>query len=135
MESCAQVTAANININEDTCYFYFGRDVAPEGYLWVFPKGNGTANIGIGVSGLTGKKKSAQKYLDEFLQREYPDAPTLTRVAGGDPCSITLEKITAPGIMLAGDAARQVNPLSGGGIAKRYDGRQHCRALLRHKRF
>jgi len=117
MESCAQVTAANININAETCCFYFGRDVAPEGYLWVFPKGNGKANIGIGVSGLTGKTKPAQKYLDEFLNRKYPNAPVLTTVAGGVPCAITLKKITAPGIMLAGDAARQVNPLSGGGIA------------------
>ncbi len=117
MESCVQVTAAGLDINDDTCYFYFGRNVAPEGYLWVFPKGNGKANIGIGVSGLTGKTKPAQKYLDEFLNRKYPNAPVLTTVAGGVPCSITLKNITAPGIMLAGDAARQVNPLSGGGIA------------------
>jgi digeranylgeranylglycerophospholipid reductase len=41
----------------------------------------------------------------------------LTTIAGGVPCSITLKKISAPGIMLTGDAARQVNPLSGGGIA------------------
>lgn len=117
MESCVQVTAAGLDINDDTCYFYFGRNVAPEGYLWVFPKGNRKANVGIGVSGLTGKTKPAQKYLDAFLIRKYPDAPILTTVAGGVPCSITLKNITAPGIMLAGDAARQVNPLSGGGIA------------------
>ncbi|HEX2983442.1 MAG TPA: hypothetical protein VHO28_07855, partial [Ignavibacteriales bacterium] len=41
----------------------------------------------------------------------------LTLVAGGVPAAPTLEKISAPGILVAGDAARQVNPLSGGGIA------------------
>jgi digeranylgeranylglycerophospholipid reductase len=117
MESAVQVTAANIPINQDTLYFYFGQDVAPSGYFWVFPKGNNKANIGIGVSGLIGKKKSAQSYLDDFMLKHYPDAPILTRIAGGVPCGITLDKISAPGIMLVGDAARQVNPLSGGGIA------------------
>ena len=116
MECCNQVTASNINVNSDTCYFYFGKDVAPEGYLWVFPKGNETANIGLGVSGITGKKKSASSYLEDFMEKKYPNASILTRVAGGVPCSPTLEKVSAPGIMLVGDAARQVNPLSGGGI-------------------
>jgi digeranylgeranylglycerophospholipid reductase len=116
MESCAQVTASNIKVDPNTCYFYFGKDVAPEGYLWVFPKGNCSANIGLGVSGLTGKKRSAVSYLNSFMEKNFPDAPTLTSIAGGVPCSVTLERISAPGIMLTGDAARQVNPLSGGGI-------------------
>ena len=51
------------------------------------------------------------------MEKNYPDAPVLTSIAGGVPSAITLDKISAPGIMLVGDAARQVNPLSGGGIA------------------
>ncbi len=117
MESCTQITAANIPINQDTLYFYFGKDVAPEGYFWIFPKGNNLANIGLGVSGLIGKKRSAKSYLDSFMQKHYPNAPVLTCIAGGVPSTVTLEKISAPGIALVGDAARQVNPLSGGGIA------------------
>jgi len=116
MECCAQVTASNIPINDDTLYFYFGEDVAPNGYFWVFPKGGQTANIGLGVSGITGKKKSALSYLNHFMERKYPNAPVLTSIAGGVPCSITLSQISAPGIILVGDAARQVNPVSGGGI-------------------
>jgi digeranylgeranylglycerophospholipid reductase len=117
MESAVQITAANIPVNQNTLYFYFGKDVAPNGYFWIFPKGHNKANIGLGVSGLIGKKKSAQSYLDDFMNKHYPDAPVLTKIAGGVPCSITLDKISGPGIMLVGDAARQVNPLSGGGIA------------------
>jgi digeranylgeranylglycerophospholipid reductase len=117
MESAVQITAANIPVDQKTLYFYFGKDVAPNGYLWVFPKGNNKANIGLGVNGVIGKKKSAQSFLDDFMNKHYPDAPILTKIAGGVPCSISLEKISAPGIMLVGDAARQVNPLSGGGIA------------------
>ncbi len=117
MESGVQVTASNIPVNQNTIYFYFGEKVAPEGYLWVFPKGNNLANIGLGVSGMIGKKKSALAYLNEFMEKHYPDAPILTRVAGGIPCTITLDRIVTDGLMLVGDAARQVNPLSGGGIA------------------
>jgi digeranylgeranylglycerophospholipid reductase len=117
MECCAQVTAANINLDSNTLYFYFGEEYAPGGYFWVFPKGKNTANIGLGVSGMVGKKRSALSYLNDFMTKNYPEAPILTSIAGGVPSTITLSKISAPGIMLAGDAARQVNPLSGGGIA------------------
>ncbi len=117
MESAVQITAANIPVKQDTLYFYFGQDFAPQGYFWIFPKGSNKANIGLGVSGLIGKKKSALSFLNDFMERYYPAAPVLTTIAGGVPCSITLNKISAPGIMLVGDAARQLNPLSGGGIA------------------
>ncbi len=117
MECCTQVTAANINIDAETLYFYFGEKVAPGGYFWVFPKGNGAANIGLGVSGMVGKQKSALSYLNDFMGRRYSNVPILTSIAGGVPSTVTLDKISAPGIMLVGDAARQVNPLSGGGIA------------------
>ena len=116
MESCVQVTASNINVNPNTLFFYFGKNVAPEGYLWIFPKYNNSANIGLGVSGEIGRKRSAKKYLADFMDKNYPDAPTLTQIAGGVPSSLTLDKISAPGIIIVGDAARQVNPLSGGGI-------------------
>ncbi|MGE5435690.1 MAG: geranylgeranyl reductase family protein [Syntrophothermus sp.] len=117
MESCIQYSTSNVNLNSNTCYFYFGKDVAPGGYLWAFPKGNNSANIGVGISGVEGKKKNANKYLDEFMNVKFPDAKIENVIVGGDPCSITLDKISAPGIMLTGDAARQVNPLSGGGLS------------------
>jgi digeranylgeranylglycerophospholipid reductase len=117
MESAVQITAANIPIDQNTLYFYFGKDVAPNGYFWIFPKGNNKANIGLGVSGIIGKKRSAQSYLNDFMSKHYPDAPVLTTIAGGVPCAVTLGKISALGILLVGDAAKHVNPLSGGGIA------------------
>ena len=117
MESCVQYTISGIDVDPNTIYFHFGSNAAPEGYLWVFSKGSHSANVGLGVSGAVGKKKSALKYLTDFMDRQYPDAAILTSIAGGVPCSVTLDKISAPGIILVGDAARQVNPLSGGGIA------------------
>jgi len=117
MESCFQVTATNVECDQDTLFFYFGKEVAPEGYFWVFPKGNGTANIGLGVSGGIGKKRSALSYLNNNLENLFPTANILTQVAGGVPSVVALKEMAAPGVMLVGDAARQVNPLSGGGIS------------------
>lgn len=117
MEAAVQVTVTNIDINQNTLYFYFGSEVAPQGYFWIFPKGGRSANIGLGVGGEVGKKRSALSFLQAFLAKHYPDAAIVTSIAGGVPCSITLDKISAPGIILVGDAARQINPLSGGGIA------------------
>ncbi|MCL5267948.1 MAG: NAD(P)/FAD-dependent oxidoreductase [Bacteroidetes bacterium] len=116
MESAAQVTAANVDVEDDTCFFYFGEKYAPGGYLWVFPKGNRTANIGLAVAADQSRKKHALKFLEEFMETNYPDASVLSKLAGGVPCAETLEEVTMPGLMLVGDAAHQVNPVSGGGI-------------------
>ena len=37
-------------------------------------------------------------------------------VVGGDPCSGPINSAIADGVMLVGDAARQTDPLTGGGI-------------------
>ena len=116
MESCAQVTVGGIQLEDDTLELWFGDDVAPGGYLWVFPKGNGCAHVGLGISVERAKKKSAVRYLEEFLERRYPGAAVLTRIAGGVPCAQTLPTILKDGVLLVGDAAHQVNPVSGGGI-------------------
>lgn len=116
MESAAQVTAANIDVEQDTCYFYFGEKYAPGGYLWIFPKGNKTANIGLAIAADRSRKKHALEFLHEFMGEKFPQAAVLTKLAGGVPCAETLGNVTMPGLMLVGDAAHQVNPVSGGGI-------------------
>ncbi|NLA38816.1 MAG: NAD(P)/FAD-dependent oxidoreductase, partial [Methanomicrobiales archaeon] len=45
MMSCAQYLLTDIDIDPTSTDFYLGNDVAPEGYLWVFPKGERTANV------------------------------------------------------------------------------------------
>lgn len=117
MESCFQVTAANVdNVDPGTLYFYLGTNYAPGGYFWVFPKGDKLANIGLGISGGDNKKRSALSFLNDNMKKFFPNASVLTQIAGGVPCALTLERISGDGIMLVGDAARQVNPLTGGGI-------------------
>ncbi|MFA6234730.1 MAG: NAD(P)/FAD-dependent oxidoreductase [Bacteroidota bacterium] len=116
MESCAQMTLSNVDLEDDTCEFYFGSDTAPMGYLWVFPKGHGMANVGVGISGTASKKKAAIRYLQEFVERRFPGAGVLTTVAGGVPCAATVDTLVKGNVVLVGDAAHMVNPMSGGGI-------------------
>ncbi|MBF8294028.1 MAG: Dehydrogenase flavoprotein [Bacteroidetes bacterium] len=116
MESCAQVTLSGVAVDEGILDFYFGDQIAPGGYLWVFPKGKDSANVGIGISVECAKEKAAVRWLDEFVQKKFPDAAMLTQIAGGVPCAKTCDEIVKGNVLLVGDAAHQVNPTSGGGI-------------------
>lgn len=116
MECCVQFTVSNLSLDSSACYFYFGQNYAPGGYLWIFPKGSDSANIGLGIGGDKAKIKSPISYMNNFLGNKFPNVPKLTMISGGVPCSLTLNEIIKENVMLVGDAARQVNPLSGGGI-------------------
>jgi digeranylgeranylglycerophospholipid reductase len=116
METCAQVTLGNVPIDMNTCIFYFAQQRFPGGYAWVFPKGNGMANVGLGIAGNATKGQSAQDRLDLFISEFYPHSPVLVKTVGGVPCANRLARISGDGLLLAGDAAWQSNPISGGGI-------------------
>lgn len=117
MESAIQKTVTGIEVNEHMFEFFLSRQWAPGGYLWVFPKGKNKANIGLGISGIYAKEgKAAHKFLDEFLEEKYPDSSVLTTVVGGVPVDKTVKHMVGDGIMLIGDAAHTVNPMTGGGI-------------------
>ncbi|HOV23020.1 MAG TPA: NAD(P)/FAD-dependent oxidoreductase [Candidatus Marinimicrobia bacterium] len=116
IESCAQVLLGNLDVVENQIDFYFSSRWAPGGYAWVFPKGNRTANVGLGVNGAYYKRRSAIEYLDDFINEKFPEAARLTTVAGGVPVAKSLKKIASDGLLIVGDAARQVNPVTGGGI-------------------
>ncbi len=117
MECGIQKTVTGIDVDEHMFEFYLSKKWAPGGYLWVFPKGKNKANIGVAISGYYAKDgKSAQKFLDEFLAWKYPKASVLTTVVGGIPIDKTVKQMVKDGLMLVGDAAHTVNPVTGGGI-------------------
>ncbi len=116
METCAQAILSNVPVEMNTCIFYFNQQKFPGGYAWVFPKGHGLANVGLGIAGNATKGLSPQARLDLFISEFYPDCSVLSRTVGGVPCANRLPRISADGLLLAGDAAWQSNPISGGGI-------------------
>src|SRR3990170_4200936 len=102
----------------DYCEFYMGT-VAPAGYVWVFPKDEDTANVGIGVSldRLKGKM-DIKAYLDRWIAKDprMKHAQCLDMVTGGGSTTPPLERTIGNGIAVVGGAARMIDPITGGGI-------------------
>ena len=82
--SSVQYVIADIDIDPHATIFYLGNDVAPEGYLWVFPKGKRCANVGIGISGKkSGEGHRAKDYLDKFVKKTFPHGKTIEYIRAG----------------------------------------------------
>lgn len=116
IETCAQFLVQDDEIDDDYCEFYLGNYIAPGGYVWSFPKGRGIANVGIGVLGSKADPGMPMRLLREFMKARFPDGKVLEVVVGGVPVSGPIERTVADGVILVGDAARQSDPITGGGI-------------------
>ncbi len=115
--SCAQYILTDIDIDPGMTVFYLGNKVAPEGYAWVFPKGDRTANVGIGISGRRSRDGNrARDYLDRFVAARFPGGKTIEYIVGGVSVCRPLPCTVADGLMVVGDAARVADPMTGGGI-------------------
>jgi len=119
MDTCLQYRMTNVDSDVRYCDFYLGK-VAPGGYVWVFPKAEGLANVGIGVQVSQVKNMAdAKSYLDRWIEHHpgYAKGKKIDMVGGGVSISAPLKQTVGDGIMLVGDAARMIDPLTGGGIA------------------
>jgi len=117
LETCAQYTLANVEFEEGYCDFYLGKKIAPGGYVWVFPKGKDVANVGIGILASLSKPGEAKRLLDHFIAShpELNKGEPLRFLAGAVPVARPVEA-TKDNLLLVGDAARQTDPITGGGL-------------------
>lgn len=135
LDSGYQYELAGIEIDDPSkIYVYVGNDLAPRGYIWIFPKGDSVANVGCGITGEA--DKSAKHYLDKFIAKreELAKGSILEVNVGAIPVGGFLENLVKDNVMIVGDAARQVNPIHGGGIkevmyAGRIAGRKAAKAV------
>ena len=118
MDSGAQYEMVNLDLpcDGDLIEFYFG-SVAPGGYAWIFPKGKDIANVGIDVSNAR-TDKTAIEHLDEFIANceETKNGQIVEINVGGNPFCGVFDKIVTDNVLLVGDAAGCINPVTGGGI-------------------
>jgi geranylgeranyl reductase family protein len=106
---------------EDTADHFFEREL-PYGYAWIFPAAGGIANAGVYLRAdayaRTGKKLDA--LLHDFVARKAERFASAERVGKVRSWSLPIAPrampIAAPGLLLAGDAAGLVDPLTGEGI-------------------
>jgi len=122
--TCAEFLLSGVDIDQHTCQFHIGHSLAPGGYAWVFPKGDGKANVGLGIGSQYDERRTAKgdepssalTYLEQFVAKRFPTASQLALILGGVPTSGALREMVADGLMVVGDAAHQNEPLSGSGI-------------------
>jgi digeranylgeranylglycerophospholipid reductase len=101
----------------DTVEVYLGRTIAPGLFGWWIPDGGGGARVGVAADADGTSARSYYLRLVEHLGRRFGtplENPTAFLVSG-IPIG-ALPKTHGPGVLLVGDAAAQVKPLSGGGI-------------------
>lgn len=121
--SCAQFEMTNIKIDPECTDFFFDQEMSPGGYFWIFPKGKDSANVGLGVR-KPWSKKLAIEYLEEFVKSlpGLKDGSIVEVNAGAVPVGQFLDNMVGDNMIVIGDAAHQVNPIHGGGIAEAYIG-------------
>ena len=115
--TCAQYKLSGLNLPDSAINeFWVGAKYAPGGYAWVFPKNNKVANIGVGVRDK--HTKPAVEYLKDFIANDprFRNAKIEKTSGGICPVSGTLDRIVMDGLILVGDSAGQLIPMTGAGI-------------------
>jgi geranylgeranyl reductase family protein len=108
------------------------------GYGWIFPVGDGTVNVGVGLLSTFRDFKSVNT---SHLLTEYaatapayweldPDHPTCRPTAGKLPMGGSVGPKAGPTYLVVGDAAGTVNPFNGEGIDYAYETGRLAAAIL-----
>ncbi len=98
---------------------YFGPEYVSHGYGWIFPMGENSAKVGVAVYdapdyGITNIMEILKKFMAKFPQLKnaaFMDLHGASLYANGG-----VGKHSAGGFLFIGDAAAQINPLTGEGI-------------------
>ncbi len=99
------------------------------GYGWIFPVGDGTINVGIGLLSTFRDYRSVNTshLMNEFARTmpDYwqidPDSPTQPPTGGRLPMAGSVGPKVGPNWLLVGDAAGSINPFNGEGIDYAYE--------------
>lgn len=109
-----QYVMKGVESEEDSVKMFIGRDIAPGGYAWIIPKGDGIANVGIGFRREYAREgDSIYKALERFVRKFGPsrdylkNAKVVDRVGAVVPVDLPSETLIG-NVILAGDAGSQI---------------------------
>ena len=94
--------------------FFLWPRLAPHGYLWIIPKRDGRANVGLVTNDAPKTRAYLEKFIDEYGFREKKNVKAF---GGQIPASGPVANTYADGILLIGDAAGFTSPMFEGGTA------------------
>jgi digeranylgeranylglycerophospholipid reductase len=110
-------------LDQQITEMYMGTKFAPGGYGWIIPKGDHSANVGIGIRTSYSGRNDGRSYLQYFLN----DCDlTKSKLEGGKSGPMIADVLPVDGplpttyssrVMAVGDAGGMVMPTNGGGIA------------------
>ena len=101
---------------------FFGRNYAPGGYAWLFPRDTHVANVGLVIGRDYAREAPARQALKHFIEQTYPGAEVASFQGGAIPCGFPDEPLATDNLYKAGDAANMVHPLSRAGILEAMTG-------------
>ncbi len=112
-----------VETTDDRIEFHFLEELLP-GYFWIFPAGNGEANVGVAVvAGDVPKRKlNLKDKLEEIigksrLSTRFKNAKRISEIKGWNlPTGAQKRKRAGDGFILVGDAASLIDPFTGEGI-------------------
>jgi len=119
---CFNALMERVDSDMDTIELYVGKDVAPRGYAWIIPKGEGVANVGLGVPLCNIDRKHVfVDYVRRLLEgpemnSKLSKARIVTQSFKIVPAGGLVEEVCTSKVLLAGDAAGAVIPVNGSGI-------------------
>ena len=96
--------------------FFLWPRLSPHGYLWIIPKKNGRANVGLVTNDAPATRKYLEQFIDEYGLKE---KKTVGKMAFGGqiPASGAVQNTYSDGILLVGDAAGFTSPMFEGGTS------------------
>jgi geranylgeranyl reductase family protein len=99
------------------CEIYLDQSITPCGYHWVFPEGDNTVNVGLGLAMVKGFPNPKNQFYNKILPKPlFKDSELIKGGSWYVPTRRPLDCMTANGFVVVGDSACQVNPIHGGGI-------------------
>lgn len=104
----------------NTIELYFGESIAPGGYGWIFPKRN-RVTVGVIIE-KSKRKRKIRDYLEYFVKKhpiasyKLKNAKVYSKSGGVVPYSGVTGKTYSDNLLIVGDAAGHVNPLTAEGI-------------------
>lgn len=116
-----QFVMTGADVDQSVVQMYFGEKIAPGGYAWVIPKGEGIVNVGFGMRRNIAKNDiPLRTYLKRFvyktLETSLKDAKIVRKVGAIIPVGGPLKRTWSNDVLLVGDAAGHVMASNGGGI-------------------